>query len=104
MISFIFVLQAPLNTTNYLLELDKIAQDIVNQIIAIRKVGVLGPIVINNETNLKVLIPPQTSAGDLNRLKRQFLNLTKQHSGTSLSNLDQVPILFVQFLNANLNF
>lgn len=94
---------APLNPTNYLFELDQITQDVVTQITSVRKLGVSGPITVDKKSGLQLEVPAHVTVSELNRLRRQFLNLTKMHNSTSLANLSQIVPLFVQFLNSNLN-
>jgi len=92
---------APLSNTNYLFELDQLTQDIVSQVTSARKLGQIGPVQINGKTDLQVTTPADMSPSQLNRLRRQFLNYTKLHMGTAMGQLDQAPVLFVQFLNSN---
>lgn len=91
---------APLSGTNYLFELDKLTQHIVNDITSARKIGILGPVPVKG-TTIKVAVPNTMNAAQLNRLRRQFLNYSKMH--TTASSLDKVPQLFVQFLNSSFN-
>ncbi|KAJ6636012.1 Protein KTI12 like [Pseudolycoriella hygida] len=91
---------APLSSTNYLFELDKLTQDVINTVIASRKIGVLGAVKYKN--NLTINVPSDMNASQLNRLRRQFLNYNKLHTSTG-SNLDSAAQLFVQFLNSNFN-
>ncbi|XP_055379866.1 protein KTI12 homolog isoform X2 [Condylostylus longicornis] len=90
----------PLSSTNHLFELDKLTQEIVSDITAARKIGILGPVSVK-ATDVKVNIPDSINAIQLNRLRKQFLNYTKLH--TNASSLDKAPQLFVQFLNSNFN-
>ncbi|XP_037808349.1 protein KTI12 homolog [Lucilia sericata] len=89
----------PLSSTNYLFELDRLTQEIVGNVLAARKIGVMGPVPVKN-SEIKVQVPANMNAIQLNRLRRQFLNYSKHHHATS-SSLDKVPQLFVQFLNSN---
>lgn len=82
-------------------ELDQMTQKIVSQITSARKVGCVGPIVIDGQKNLKVEIREDVTVSELNRCRRQYLNFIKQQSGTVMGQLDQAPGLFVQFLNTN---
>lgn len=92
--------QAPLSSTNYLFELDKLTQDVINTVTASRKIGVVGPVKYKN--SLTINVPSDMNASQLNRLRRQFLNYNKLHTSTG-SNLDTAAQLFVQFLNSNFN-
>ncbi|XP_065362841.1 protein KTI12 homolog [Calliphora vicina] len=89
----------PLSSTNYVFELDRLTHDIVANVLAARKIGVMGPVPVKN-SEIKVQVPANMNAIQLNRLRRQFLNYSKLHHATS-STLDKVPQLFVQFLNSN---
>jgi len=63
----------PLSSTNYLFEVDKLTQEITNTVISSRKAGILGPVTIRND--LKVNVPAELNASQLNRLRRQFSQL-----------------------------
>lgn len=89
---------APVSATNYLFEMDQITQKIVADVMSSRKIGISGPVPVNG-SNIKVDLPDNVNAIQLNRLRRQFLNYSKMHSTSST--LDKVPQLFVQFLNSN---
>lgn len=78
--------------------MDKLTQEITNTVISARKIGVLGPVQIKE--NLQVKVPANINASQLNRLRRQFLNYNKMHSAGG-HNLDKAADLFVQFLNSN---
>lgn len=91
-------MQPPLTSTNYLYEMDKLTQEITNQVISARKIGILGPIQIRHDLHVKV--PAAINASQLNRLRRQFLSYNKMHTGGG-KNLDKASDLFVQFLNSN---
>lgn len=88
-----------MSSTNYLFELDRLTQEIVSSVLAARKIGIMGPVPIQN-SQIKVQVPTNMNAIQLNRLRRQFLNYSKLHHATT-STLDKVPQLFVQFLNSN---
>ncbi|XP_037931430.1 protein KTI12 homolog, partial [Teleopsis dalmanni] len=91
----------PLTVSNYLFELDRLTQDIIADILAARKLGIFGPVSVKG-SETKVEIPAHYNAIQMNRLRRQFLNYSKNHHATT-STLDRVPQLFVQFLNSNCN-
>lgn len=80
--------------------MDKLTQDIVATITSARKIGILGSVSINE--NLKVNVPSDMNASQLNRLRRQFLNYNKLHTAGG-NNLNSAQQLFVQFLNSNFN-
>lgn len=89
---------APICATNYLFDMDQITQQIVTDVMSSRKIGISGPVSVKN-SNIKVDLPNNVNAIQLNRLRRQFLNYSKMHSTSST--LDKIPQLFVQFLNSN---
>jgi protein KTI12 len=92
---------APLSSTNFLYELDKVTQAIVAEIVGARKIGVCGPVPITNCTE-KVNISSDINASQLNRMRRQYINFSKGHLDTA-GDLQKVPALFVQYLNSVLN-
>lgn len=91
----------PTQSTNYLFELDKITQDIVSEITTARKLGALGPVKVKNSTET-VNISRDINASQLNRMRRQYLNYSKQHLDTA-GDLIKTPSLFVQYLNSVLS-
>lgn len=91
----------PTQSTNYLFELDRITQDIISEITSARKVGALGPVKIKNCTET-INISSDINASQLNRMRRQYLNYSKQHLDTA-GDLIKAPSLFVQYLNSVLS-
>jgi len=91
----------PTQSTNYLYELDKITQDIVAEVTLARKLGATGPVKIKTSTD-PVNISPDINASQLNRMRRQYLNYSKQHLDTA-GDLNKAPSLFVQYLNSVLS-
>nr|CAG8450803.1 11875_t:CDS:2 [Entrophospora candida]CAG8528939.1 2023_t:CDS:2 [Entrophospora candida] len=81
----------PISETNYLYELEKTTQEIINEILKAQKNDVIG---IN--TNIKITL----TLSELRRLKKQFTNINKMHT---LLDMDRVAQLFVEYLNTNLN-
>lgn len=92
---------APTQSTSYLFELDRITQDIVGEITTARKLGALGSVKIKNSTET-VNISSDINASQLNRMRRQYLNYSKQHIDTA-GDLIKAPTLFVQYLNSVLS-
>lgn len=88
----------PTQATNYLFELDQLTQEIVSEITSARKLGSIGPVKIKNSTET-VNISPDVNASQLNRMRRQYLNYSKQHLDTA-GDLTKAPSLFVQYLNS----
>lgn len=91
----------PTQSTNYLFELDSITQDIVAQVTSARKFGAVGPVRIKN-SNESVIIAADVTASQLNRMRRQYLNYSKQHLDTA-GDLKKAPSLFIQYLNTFLS-
>ncbi|KAJ3299030.1 kti12, chromatin associated [Borealophlyctis nickersoniae] len=90
----------PLTETNYLHEMDRATQDIVDALLEAQKVGGGGREVVVPRSIVKVRLPSRTvTMSELRRLRRQFTNLNKVH--TQL-NVDKVAEGFVEYINANL--
>ncbi|CAG8583035.1 702_t:CDS:2 [Ambispora gerdemannii] len=70
----------PVSETNYLYELEKTTQEIINQILEVQKNSV--------------------GVAELRRLRRQFTNINKMHT---LLDMNRVAELFVEYLNTNVN-
>uniref|UniRef100_A0A182PSF3 Protein KTI12 homolog n=1 Tax=Anopheles epiroticus TaxID=199890 RepID=A0A182PSF3_9DIPT len=69
----------PLSATNFLFELDKSTQTIIDQIAAARKIGLEGPVEIP-QAGMRADVPSNMSVAQLNRHRRQFLNYVKMHT------------------------
>ncbi|KFB50832.1 hypothetical protein ZHAS_00018956 [Anopheles sinensis] len=83
----------PLSATNFLFELDKTTQTIIDQIAAARKIGLDGPVEIP-QAGMRAEVPPNMSVAQLNRHRRQFLNYVKMHTNVS-SDIKKIPAIFV---------
>ncbi|XP_030567986.1 protein KTI12 homolog [Drosophila novamexicana] len=90
----------PLGATNYLFELDVIMQDIIKEILGAVKIGAYGQLRIKGSTT-KVKVATSMNPMQLNRLRQKFITSTCRASQTTPAPLEQVPQLFVQFINAN---
>ncbi|KAL9705159.1 hypothetical protein quinque_008677 [Culex quinquefasciatus] len=90
----------PLNTTNFLFEMDRTTQTIIDQVLSARKLGLTGPVKLASDSNVSVDVAADMQAPQLNRCRRQFLNYMKLHTTTAVT-IDKIPSLFVQFLNTN---
>ncbi|KAH8244596.1 hypothetical protein KR038_001572 [Drosophila bunnanda] len=91
---------APLGATNYLFELDNIMQSIIKEILGAVKIKAFGQLRISGSSN-PVKVTTSMNALQLNRLRQKFITSTCRASQTSPTPLEQVPQLFVQFINAN---
>ncbi|KAK2577216.1 hypothetical protein KPH14_003364 [Odynerus spinipes] len=85
----------PLSPTNYLYELDRITQDIINAVLSAKQVGIENDIKIP-EYGLSV--QKTGNAPQMMRLRRQFLTYSKMQQ----INTNQIATLFVQYLNKSL--
>ncbi|KAJ3086509.1 hypothetical protein HK102_013021 [Quaeritorhiza haematococci] len=93
----------PLTETNYLYEMDRMTQDIINAISAAQRdslvAGVGGQIAVPY-TKSKVTIPPsQVTMSELRRLRRQYCQINKLHTQIDK---EKVASGFVDYLNTNL--
>ncbi|XP_011301593.1 protein KTI12 homolog [Fopius arisanus] len=88
--------QSPtVSATNYLYELDKITQEIVNVVTAADQMGITSDIKL---PSYNLIVDRSTSAAQLTRLRRQFLTYSKMHQ----VDLNQIAQLFVQYLNKSI--
>ncbi|XP_008560096.1 protein KTI12 homolog [Microplitis demolitor] len=83
------------SSTNYLYELDRISQEIINEIIEAEKLGITNDIKLSRH-NLSV--DRGANAAQLNRLRRHFLAYSKMLH----VEVNQIPLLFVKYLNTNM--
>ncbi|KAH8294436.1 hypothetical protein KR018_000429 [Drosophila ironensis] len=90
----------PLEATNYLFELDNIVQSIIGEILGAVKIKAFGQLRIKGSTS-PVKVTTSINALQLNRLRQKFVTSTCRASQTVSTPLEQVPQLFVQFINAN---
>lgn len=90
----------PLSSTNFLFEMDKSTQGVIDQILSARKLGMTGPVKICGLSGSPADVPSDMTVSQLNRYRRQFLNYMKSHTTSSVT-VDKIPGMFVQFLNSN---
>ncbi|EDW82336.1 uncharacterized protein Dwil_GK25181 [Drosophila willistoni] len=90
----------PLGATNYLFELDELLQQIIKEILGSVKIRAFGQLRIKGSSNA-VKVTTSMNAMQLNRLRKKFITSTCAASQTTPTPLEQVPQLFVQFINAN---
>ncbi|XP_017096144.1 protein KTI12 homolog [Drosophila bipectinata] len=90
----------PLGATNYLFELDNIMQSIIKEILGAVKIKAFGQLRIPGSSS-PVKVTTSMNALQLNRLRQKFITSTCRASQTAPTPLEQVPQLFVQFINAN---
>lgn len=94
-------MQKPATDEDYLYELDKATSDILNVILSWQRdhPGEAGEKLAVGGTVAQICLPPTpVSLPQLQRLRRQFLNLNRQHHLT----IGRTREIFVDFLNVNL--
>ncbi|XP_014214937.1 protein KTI12 homolog [Copidosoma floridanum] len=84
-----------LSASNYLYDMDRITQEIVNEIVSAKQLGI--------ESNIKipkynVVLESSGGISELTRLRRQFLTYSKMQQ----TETDKIPSLFIQYLNKSL--
>ncbi|RIB18156.1 chromatin associated protein KTI12 [Gigaspora rosea] len=90
----------PVSETNYLYELEKTTQDIINAVLNVQKNDVGANSVTIPNTTKTIKLPSRTiTLSELRRLRRQFTNINKMHT----LDVDRVAELFVEYLNTNIN-
>ncbi|PSN47449.1 Protein KTI12 [Blattella germanica] len=92
---------APLSSTNFLYEMDRITQDVVSAILSAQKLGLEGEVKIPGYKDCVLLTSGATlTPAQLSRLRRQFLLYLKLHPATDIN---KIGPLFIQFLNTSLS-
>lgn len=86
----------PLSSANFLHELDRQTQSIVNHVLALQRQGLVGASVAVPGTNEKLSLVREVAMAELRRMRRQFISYTKLHP---VDRVDTIPTLFVQYLN-----
>ncbi|RIB13367.1 chromatin associated protein KTI12-domain-containing protein [Gigaspora rosea] len=90
----------PISETNYLYELEKTTQDIINAVLNVQKNDVGANSVTIPNTTKTIKLPSRTiTLSELRRLRRQLTNINKTHT----LDVDRVAELFVEYLNTNIN-
>lgn len=75
-------------------------QEIIKEIQGAVKIGAFGQLRIKGSSST-VKVTTSMNALQLNRLRQKFITSTCRASQTTPVPLEQVPQLFVQFINAN---
>lgn len=90
----------PLSETNFLYDMDLIAQEVMSSILEAKKMNLEGEVKVPG-TNEKFLLKSEAriNNSELTRLKRQFLSYVKLHP--TKYNKNNAAGLFVQYLNTN---
>ncbi|KAJ1369894.1 hypothetical protein KIN20_031482 [Parelaphostrongylus tenuis] len=92
---------APLAPVNFLHELDCVTQEVVSAVIEGQRNAVVGHhivILASQPENNKVFVKKIRTLGELTRLRRQFINMSKTNPVDSKS---KIASLFIHFLNNN---
>ncbi|XP_015597496.1 protein KTI12 homolog [Cephus cinctus] len=85
----------PLSSANYLYELDRITQEVVNAILSAKRLGIESNVKI---PNCQLTLENSSDSSQLVRLRRQFLTYSKMQQIEP----SQIALLFVQYLNKSL--
>ncbi|KAJ1663521.1 kti12, chromatin associated [Coemansia sp. RSA 1813] len=89
----------PVTETNYLFELDRATQEIINAVLEVQKSGVPMYQIVVPGTDEKVQLPGRSlTLSELRRLRMQFTKLNRQVP----LKIDKIPELFVNYMNINL--
>ncbi|KAJ1651530.1 kti12, chromatin associated [Dispira simplex] len=89
----------PVTATNYLQELDKVTQDIINTLLEAQKDALVDQVTVPN-VSVKLNMPTQSvNLASLRRLRRQYININRMHV---LLGTDRIAEQFVEYLNTNL--
>ena len=86
----------PLASTNFLYELDKATQEIVQSMIGQQKTALPGDWLSVPGTNERIEVKKQWTLAELSRLRRQFMTYTKTHP---VEGTEKLASLFVNFIN-----
>ncbi|CAF1604551.1 unnamed protein product [Rotaria sp. Silwood1] len=90
----------PISDTNFLHDVDRVTQDVIDSIVQQSKMAVLGQQFSIPGTTEKINWNQNHSVSDLRRIRQQYLKFIKTHP-PSKDNTN-VTLMFVQFLNNNL--
>lgn len=91
----------PSTESNYVYEMDKVTQDIINAILEAQKGGWNGGEIVVPKTVLNVKVPSKgVTLSELRRLRRQYQNLNKAHVQL---NLEKFAEGFAHYLNSNIS-
>jgi len=88
---------APLSSTNFLYELDKITKEITDSILKAKTRGTGGEMKIPGYDNLRINISNVTTP-QLMVLRRQYITYSKMHA----PEVSQIPQLYIQYLKSSI--
>ncbi|GFO04337.1 protein kti12 homolog [Plakobranchus ocellatus] len=89
----------PLASTNFLYQLDKCTQDVVNAILAAQKTSVPGDHISVPDAKEHLVFTRTLTLAELQRHRRQFITYSKSHP---VSDTSKIGNLFVQYLKKTL--
>ncbi|XP_050397233.1 protein KTI12 homolog [Patella vulgata] len=89
----------PLSSTNFLYELDKRTQEIVNDIMSNQKLSVVGDSISITGATDTIQFNRNFSLAELQRYRRQFITYSKMHP---VDDANKISNMFVQYLNKSL--
>ncbi|XP_054263828.1 protein KTI12 homolog [Macrosteles quadrilineatus] len=94
---------APLSSTNFLYELDKVTQEIVASLLSAQKMGACGDVKVPGYNDIITLPDTTLSAAQLARHRREFLKYTSLNPPiTGHDSTANLAGMFIQFLNTTL--
>uniref|UniRef100_A0A1B6EXS7 Protein KTI12 homolog n=1 Tax=Cuerna arida TaxID=1464854 RepID=A0A1B6EXS7_9HEMI len=95
---------APLSSTNFLYELDRVTQEVVTSILSAQKLGICGEVKIPGFSDCVLSLPGSPlSPAQLARHRRQFLAYTRLNPPVNpQQSAHHLAHMFVQFLNTTL--
>lgn len=88
--------QLKLETTNFVHELDRITQEVINAILEAQNLAIVGDAITIPETKSKVILRRRVNLAELRRLRRQFLKV----ANATPPAVDQIATSFVVYLNS----
>jgi len=89
-------LPTPLNSVNFMHDLDKITQGVITEVLELQNMAVIGDSITISGTEEKLVLLKTLTMAELRRMKRQFINYSKMHPVEDIAKLKS---MFVQFLN-----
>ena len=90
----------PLASTNFLYQLDKSTQDVVQAVLAAQKTSVPGDQIKVQDAKEPLTYMRPMNLAELQRHRRQFITYSKSHP---VADTSKIANLFVQYLNKTLN-
>lgn len=89
----------PLLSTNFLYDLDRITQSIVNAVLDAQKINFPGDEISVSDAQIKLKLGHLYTGMELARLRRQFIVYTKMHP---VEDCQKLANMFVQYLNSGM--